>query len=58
MSAFFEKTILNSPYVYPDRHWELDKAGQPTGVMVSKPTKTMGTAAQWQRVIGFEGSTL
>ncbi len=27
---FFEKPILNSPYEYPSRHWELDKGGQPT----------------------------
>jgi len=31
VSAFFEKPILNSPYEYPARQWELDKAGQPTG---------------------------
>jgi type III restriction enzyme len=27
---FFEKPILNSPYAYPARHWELDELGQPT----------------------------
>lgn len=27
---FFEKPILNSPYEYPSRHWELDAEGQPT----------------------------
>ncbi|MFZ1757239.1 MAG: hypothetical protein WAU10_26055, partial [Caldilineaceae bacterium] len=27
---FFEKPILNSPYTYPARHWELDADGQPT----------------------------
>jgi len=27
---FFEKPILNSPYEYPKRHWELDEDGQPT----------------------------
>lgn len=27
---FFEHPILNSPYLYPGRHWELDKDGQPT----------------------------
>lgn len=27
---FFEKPILNSPYEYPSRHWELDSSGQPT----------------------------
>src|SRR5437867_1286807 len=27
---FFEHPILNSPYEYPARHWELDANGQPT----------------------------
>jgi len=27
---FFKKPILNSPYEYPRRHWELDESGQPT----------------------------
>ena len=27
---FFESPILNSPYTYPARHWELDADGQPT----------------------------
>ena len=29
-AAFFEQPILNSPYEYPSRHWELDPSGQPT----------------------------
>lgn len=29
-NAFFERPILNSPYEYPQRHWELDSNGQPT----------------------------
>jgi len=29
-NPFFEQPILNSPYENPSRHWELDKAGQPT----------------------------
>jgi len=29
-NPFFEHPILNSPYAYPSRHWELDKDGQPT----------------------------
>ncbi len=29
-NVFFEKPILNSPYAYPTRHWELDEHGQPT----------------------------
>ncbi|MGB3619602.1 MAG: DEAD/DEAH box helicase family protein, partial [Catalinimonas sp.] len=29
--SFFDEPILNSPYEYPDQHWELDPQGQPTG---------------------------
>jgi type III restriction enzyme len=29
-NRFFEHPILNSPYEYPARHWELDPEGQPT----------------------------
>ncbi|MBM3967770.1 MAG: restriction endonuclease, partial [Planctomycetes bacterium] len=29
-NPFFQKPILNSPYAYPGRHWELDSQGQPT----------------------------
>lgn len=33
---FFKQPILNSPYDYPSRHWELDSAGQPTQRTVPK----------------------
>ncbi|WP_316164549.1 MULTISPECIES: BPTD_3080 family restriction endonuclease [unclassified Bradyrhizobium] len=29
-NPFFDHPILNSPYAYPTRHWELDETGQPT----------------------------
>src|SRR5437762_229845 len=29
-NQFFERPILNSPYEYPNQHWELDETGQPT----------------------------
>jgi len=29
-NPFFDRPILNSPYEYPSRHWELDESGQPT----------------------------
>ena len=29
-NPFFDHPILNSPYNYPVRHWELDSTGQPT----------------------------
>ena len=57
-SEFFEQPILNSPYAYPSRHWELDPAGQPTGKIadsrrqadfvtpIPKPKQTRGAAAE------------
>ena len=35
-NLFFEKPILNSPYGYPQQHWELDKSGQPTQQITTK----------------------
>ena len=54
---FFEHPILNSPYAYPSRHWELDH-GQPTEKIkdarrpaeyitpLPKPRKSKGQSAQ------------
>jgi type III restriction enzyme len=36
VESFFERPILNSPYAYPDRHWELDDDGQPTNQILPK----------------------
>ena len=36
MADFFKKPILNSPYEYPARHWELDKSGQPVNNILDK----------------------
>ncbi|MGD9983089.1 MAG: DEAD/DEAH box helicase family protein [Porticoccaceae bacterium] len=36
-NPFFDAPILNSPYAYPARHWELDATGQPTQVI--KPSR-------------------
>ena len=35
-NRFFEKPVINSPYEYPARHWELDDQGQPTQRIVEK----------------------
>lgn len=63
-NQFFEKPILNSPYAYPSRHWELDDSGQPTQKIIPnrreakfispipKPKKRKGAAEQ--SVLGFE----
>jgi len=61
-NQFFEKPILNSPYDYPSRHWELDDNGQPTQKIIEsrrraefitpipKPKKRKGSAGQQQMV--------
>ena len=38
-AAFFEQPILNSPYEYPSRHWELDASGQPTNRILPERRK-------------------
>lgn len=66
---FFERPILNSPYEYPSRHWELDAAGQPTQQIIEsrrpvefitpipKPRKRKESAAQ-QQIVFDEGKGL
>ena len=36
IDQFFAHPILNSPYQYPQRHWELDSQGQPTQAIIEK----------------------
>lgn len=64
---FFNQPILNSPYEYPARHWELDDTGQPTGKIsesrrrsqlitpIPRPQKMKKTAKQGELDLG--GST-
>ena len=35
-NRFFDRPVLNSPYEYPARHWELDDDGQPTNRIVER----------------------
>ena len=35
-NPFFERPVLNSPYEYPKRHWELDETGQPTQNVIER----------------------
>ncbi len=68
-SEFFGQPILNSPYAYPARHWELDEHGQPTGRVIErrrsaefitpipKPKKQKAPPQQ-QRLIFDEGKGL
>ncbi|MCA9252018.1 MAG: DEAD/DEAH box helicase family protein [Phycisphaerales bacterium] len=64
---FFDRPILNSPYEYPARHWELDETGQPTNRIVDtrrsakfitpipKPKKRRGKDQQQQELPLDEG---
>jgi len=66
MTDFFERPILNSPYAYPARHWELDPDGQPTNRIldsrrrselitpVPKPRKRRRGNDQQEMVLGLE----
>ena len=68
-NPFFERPVLNSPYEYPKRHWELDKTGQPTERIkesrrpvdfitpIPKPKKRKGSKTQTQ-IIFDEGKGL
>lgn len=63
-SEFFKKPILNSPYAYPGRHWELDPSGQPTQRIkdsrrraefitpIPKPKKLKGQVQQTELGLG------
>lgn len=37
---FFKHPIVNSPYEYPARHWELDAEGQPTNRLIGSRRKS------------------
>ena len=68
-NPFFDHPILNSPYEYPKRHWELDDHGQPTQQIIErrrraefitpipKPRKRKGSADQ-QQIVFDEGKGL
>ncbi len=68
-NSFFDHPILNSPYEYPSRHWELDEEGQPTQRImerrrraefitpIPKPKKRKGSAAQ-EKIVFDEGKQL
>src|SRR3989454_9599969 len=68
-NPFFDHPVLNSPYAYPARHWELDDQGQPTQQIrearrragflatIRKPGKRRGPHAQ-QQLVFDEGKGL
>jgi type III restriction enzyme len=68
-NLFFEKPILNSPYDYPNQHWELDETGQPTQKVIEarrqaefitpipKPKKRKAKDKQAELEMGHEVSS-
>jgi type III restriction enzyme len=69
-NQFFEHPILNSPYDYPVRHWELDTQGQPTQQIaerrrraefitpIPKPKKRKGKPEQASLLLDEDGTGL
>jgi len=69
-NPFFDHPILNSPYAYPAKHWELDENGQPTQRIaerrreaefitpIPKPKKRKKTATQQLELTFDEGHGL
>ena len=69
-NQFFEHPILNSPYDYPVRHWELDAQGQPTQQIaerrrraefitpIPKPKKRKGKPEQASLLLDDDGTGL
>jgi type III restriction enzyme len=67
---FFTHPILNSPYEYPRRHWELDADGQPTRQIIEsrrraefitpipKPKKRKQRSAAQRELVFDEGEGL
>src|SRR5258708_27509327 len=66
---FFKHPVLNNPYEYPSRHWELDAEGQPTQRVIEtrrradfitpipKPKKQKKKAVQ-ESIVFDEGAVL
>jgi type III restriction enzyme len=69
-NPFFDHPILNSPYEYPRRHWELDPQGQPTQRIldkrrraefitpIPKPRKRRAASAGQRDIVFDEGEGL
>ncbi len=67
---FYEQPVLNPPYEYPGRHWELDHQGQPTQKIIEsrrkaefitpipKPKKRKGPHARQMKFVFDEGKGL
>ncbi len=66
-NPFFDHPVLNSPYKYPARYWELDDQGQPTQRIIEsrrpaefitpipKPRKRKGSVAEQGQFVLDEG---
>ena len=55
--SFFEKPILNSPYMMPTRHWELDDEGRPTDRVIESRRRSELISAMPQAKSKKSGGT-
>lgn len=55
--SFFEKPILNSPYLMPARHWEMDDEGRPTDRVIESRRRSELISAMPQAKSKKSGGT-
>ena len=60
---FHERPILNSPYEYPGRHWELDEDNRPTNRVITnyhafQPRETLALSAGGRALLQGRGAPL
>lgn len=55
--SFFEKPILNSPYLMPVRHWEMDDEGRPTDRVIESRRRSELISAMPQAKSKKSGGT-
>jgi|GEM_PF-2082932 len=52
-NRYFEKPILNTPYTYASRHWEVDDQGQPTQKIPERPNGLLSNLPKYTRLNQF-----
>jgi hypothetical protein len=57
-NAFFDRPILNTPYGYPARYWELNEDGQPTQDIIEKRRPAELLSVEPPPAMPFDGAGL
>ncbi len=56
-TQIFKNTLLNTPYEYPGRHWELNEKGQPAQTVVEIRFEEMVDETLEENHSGTSGGT-